>query len=118
MSEPSAEHADNCLRVVSSSAAACSCGADRAARIAERDAWQDGLKAVEMTQQEVDDLLEYSTTLPTGKTIGKRWKRYLHLGPRAGSWVLCEYVPDPDPGYVGIASHLIRVSTPPEKPSP
>lgn len=108
-----AQHADDCLTNTSSSAAPCSCGAEKARRIAERDAWQNGMEVVEMTQQEVDDLLEYSTTLPTGKTIGKRWKRYLHLGPKAGSWVLCEYVEDPDPAYVGIKSQLVRVSTSP-----
>lgn len=110
-----AQHADDCLRVTSSSAAACSCGLDRAARVAERDAWQNGLEVVGMAQAEVDALLEYSTTLPTGKTIGKRWKRYLHVGPKVGRWVLCEYVEDPDPEYVGIASRLIEIRpTPPE----
>jgi hypothetical protein len=28
-----------------------------------------------LTRKEFDDLLEYSCTLPTGTTIGKRWKR-------------------------------------------
>lgn len=31
--------------------------------------------AVLMTQREVDDLLEYSTSLPTGTTPGKAWKK-------------------------------------------
>lgn len=78
----------------------------------ERDAWQNSLETVELTQQEVDALLEYSTTIPTGKTIGKRWKRRLFAGPRAGTWVLCEYIPDPDPSFVGIASRAIRVVDP------
>lgn len=37
-----------------------------------------GLNAADarmMTQREVDDLLEYSTSLPTGTTAGKAWKR-------------------------------------------
>lgn len=102
-------HADDCLTETSSSAAPCSCGYERARRIAERDAWQNGLEVVTMTQVEVDLLLEYSTSLPTGKTIGKRWKRHLGMGPKAGRWVLCEYVPDPDPAYVGITSRLIEV---------
>lgn len=90
--------------------------AEKEARIAERDTWQNGLEVVEMPQFEVDALLEYSTTLPTGKTIGKRWKRRLFVGPKAGSWVLCEYVEDPDPEYVGIASRLIQTTpTPPEE---
>lgn len=75
----------------------------------ERDNWQNELETVELTQQEVDALPEYSITLPTGKTIGKRWKRRLLAGPRAGIWVLCEYVPDPDPAFVGIQSRAIRV---------
>lgn len=82
-------------------------------RARERDAWQNSLPVIEMTQSEVDALLEYSTTLPTGKTIGKRWKRRLYVGSKAGSWVLCEYIEDPDPTYVGIASHLIHVSDAP-----
>lgn len=76
-------------------------------QIAERAEWQNGLAVVELTQAEVDALLEYSTTLPTGKTIGKQWKRRLYEGPKRGRWVLCEYVEDPNPAYVGIRSRLI-----------
>lgn len=81
----------------------------RAAKIAERDAWQNGLELVEMTQPEVDALLEYSTTLPTGKTLGKQWKRRLYVGPKRGAWLLCEYVEDPDPAYVAISAREIRI---------
>lgn len=79
------------------------------AQIAERAAWQNELEVIEMPQAEVDALLDYSFTLPTGKTIGKRWKRRLFGGPKSGAWVLCEYVEDPDPAYVGIRNRLIRV---------
>lgn len=82
---------------------------DRA--IAERDLWQNSLEPVAMTQAEVDALLEYSTTLPTGKTLGKRWKRQLYVGPKRGVWVLGEYVEDPDPAYVGIRWREITVAT-------
>ncbi|HXH77299.1 hypothetical protein [Nocardioides sp.] len=58
-----------------------------AVRMAERDAWQNGLEPVTLTQAEVDALLEYSTTLPTGKTIGKQWKRQLYVGPKRGAWL-------------------------------
>lgn len=88
-----------------------------AARIAKRDAWQNGLEPVEMVQSEVDALLEYSTTLPTGKTLGKQWKRRLFVGPKAGSWVLCEYVEDPDPRYLGIHSRLVQVRVTAPAPS-
>ncbi|MFJ9313782.1 hypothetical protein ACIRN4_06275 [Pimelobacter simplex] len=76
---------------------------------AERDAWQNGLPVVDMSQQELDALLDYSTSLPTGKTIGKRWKRRLFAGPKAGAWVLGEYVEDPNPELVAIVWHEIRV---------
>lgn len=79
------------------------------ARIAERDRWQNNLEPVDMTQPEVDALLEYATTLPTGKTIGKKWKRQLYAGPKRGAWLLCEYVEDPDPAYLAIRTREIRV---------
>ena len=41
-----------------------------------------------MSQKEFDNLLEYSTTIPTGVTIGKVWKRR-GLG---NSWFMGEYV--------------------------
>lgn len=52
-----------------------------------------------LTRAEFDGLLEYSTTLPTGQRIGKRWK-----ARRVGGWLIGEYTPDPkgQPGYVGI----------------
>lgn len=50
-----------------------------------------------VSQAEFDSLLEYSCSLPTGKTIGKRWKRQ-----NADGWLMGEYVEDPDPAMVGI----------------
>jgi hypothetical protein len=46
-----------------------------------------------MTPQQYSQLTVYNTSLPTGKTIGKRW--------RAGEW-MGEYVKCEEPGYVGI----------------
>lgn len=69
--------------------------------------WTGDLERVELTKQEFEALLEYSTSLPTGKTIGKRWRRYLFSGPCAGQWVMCEYVEDPDPEFVGVLNRLI-----------
>lgn len=55
-----------------------------------------------VTLDEFNKLGEYSTTLPTGKTIGKRWKRQLYMGPHRGRWLVGEYVEHADPESVGI----------------
>lgn len=72
--------------------------------------WTAELEVVTLTQHGFDCLFEYSTTLPTGKTIGKRWKRYLFAGPAKGTWVMGEYVEDPDPSMVGISWSRIEVA--------
>jgi hypothetical protein len=68
---------------------------------------------VKMSVAEFDALLEYSTTLPTGTTIGKKWKRHILSGLNRGEWWLGEYVPDPsgDPGRVGILWKKIETPT-------
>lgn len=70
---------------------------------------------------EFQQLPEYSTSLPTGTTIGKTWKRALMRAlppdpmssfPRAeptGEWSLGEYVPHPEPGQVGIKWRALLV---------
>ena len=40
-----------------------------------------------LSQTEFDKLPEYSMSVPTGTTIGKRWK---HQDPD-GTWMICEY---------------------------
>lgn len=40
-----------------------------------------------LTADEMSELLEYSASLPTGKTIGKRWKRRMSRS----EWVIGEY---------------------------
>ena len=64
------------------------------------------LDEVTLTQQEVDSLLEYSHSLPTGKVIGKKWKGYFNVPSKDGklepTLLLCEYVVDPDPEFIGI----------------
>lgn len=50
-----------------------------------------------ITGAALDALSEYSTSLPTGTTIGKRWKQR-----RPDGWLIGEYVPHQDPGTVGI----------------
>lgn len=51
----------------------------------------------EITQEEFDKLLEYSSSLPTGTTIGKRWKRKCPDG-----WLIGKYVPCDEEGMIGI----------------
>lgn len=55
-----------------------------------------------VTLAQFNSMLEYSTSLPTGKTIGKRWKRQILYGPHKGRWLMGEYAKDPDPEYVKI----------------
>lgn len=70
---------------------------------------------VRLTKREFDDLSDYSCTLPTGTTIGKRWKRdqnayrrpvcaHLHIFDgtrepdfRGSNWWMGQFVPDPKP---------------------
>ena len=44
----------------------------------------------EMTQQQFDELLDYSHSLPTGVFLGKQWKAKVK-----GRYVLREYLPHP-----------------------
>lgn len=77
---------------------------------------------VRMTKRELRKLLEYSTTLPTGTTIGKRWKRNLNWSDSSAEpeWILGEYIPDPNgvPGMVGTRWSPIEITDRPASPSP
>lgn len=71
-------------------------------------------------QGELTELYEYSTSIPTGTTIGKRWRRNLnaYVRPQVTHlhffdsvpvrevlpplWVIGEYVACDEPGMVGI----------------
>lgn len=57
-----------------------------------------------LTRQEFDELLEYSLSVPTGTTIGKRWKRKC-----TDCWLMGEYEPDPEKkeGWVQIRWRVI-----------
>lgn len=84
-------------------------------------------KVVQMTEAELLKLPEYSTTLPTGQTIGKRWRRdinfmarriFAHLHFWDGTpepedngvrWIVGEYVPDSEPSYVGISWSRVEI---------
>lgn len=69
---------------------------------------------VVLTKQEFDELLEYSLTLPTGTTIGKKWKcRRPYRDPNP-TWFLGEYVeetkePWKSQNYVGIKWARIEI---------
>ncbi len=64
------------------------------------------LEQVTITQKEFDSLPEYSCSIPTGTTIGKRWKRHdgifdpTYKGPYY--WYIGEYIDIGDPDKVGI----------------
>lgn len=68
-----------------------------------------------MTRRAFDELPEYSCSVPTGTTIGKRWKRsefyagFRPGGPYPGRWFMWEYVPSDREGYVGIKSREILI---------
>lgn len=62
-----------------------------------------------MTCAEFKALPEYSATIPTGTTIGKRWRRldgaHDHVAKAAGHkprWIIGEYTEHADPTKVGI----------------
>lgn len=75
------------------------------------DKWVPELETVELTLSEFESLFDYSTTLPTGKTIGKQWRRRLFWGKYRHVWLLAEYIEDPDPTMVGIKwKRITRVS--------
>ncbi len=59
---------------------------------------------VTMTPEELKKLPEYSCSLPTGTTIGKRWRRRIpyYTNQPLQCWLVAEYVPHPDPDLTGI----------------
>jgi hypothetical protein len=65
------------------------------------------MDTVKMTSQEFLDLLTYSTSNPTGISIGKQWKRETR-----GVWYLCEYIASNAPGYVDIKKSIIQIDNP------
>lgn len=55
-----------------------------------------------LTQHQVDGLLDYSRSYPSGTYDGKCWK---HKGDEC--WYLCWYQPHATPGKIGIGSRVI-----------
>ena len=48
------------------------------------------METIVLRQHQLDALLDYSASIPTGKILGKKWKCW-----RGDGWFLGEYVPDP-----------------------
>jgi len=82
------------------------------------------VEVVELTRAEFDALLEYSCTVPTGTTIGKRWKKNAdaYQGQHTilskaveditglpQNWWMGEFVEDPDPKMIGIKWRKIQL---------
>lgn len=72
------------------------------------------MNTMRLTQKEFDDLPDYSCSVPTGTTIGKRWKRrkdyYDQLALNDPTrWFIGEYVPCDTPGYVGIKWSVVEI---------
>lgn len=66
------------------------------------DAPFESLPAERMSKAALDSLLEYSLSLPSVTTIGKKWKRRIPaFGPLVG-WAIGEYVESGQPNRVGI----------------
>ena len=70
-----------------------------------------------LTVDEFLEMAEYSATLPTGTTIGKKWlrdnnepRRFHGVEPDAKpDWWTGEYVPDADPKMVGIKWRRVKL---------
>lgn len=63
----------------------------------ETDKLYRSQKSVTLTRKEFDDLLEYSSSIPTGTTIGKKWKR-----SQSDGWWMGEYLESKDEKFVDI----------------
>ena len=67
------------------------------------------LPKIYMTLEEAERLPEYSASMPSGQTIGKRWRRHDGAFDRrfieAGgvpTWIICEYAESDEPGMINI----------------
>jgi hypothetical protein len=68
------------------------------------------LERIILTSEQFEGLKEYSCSIPTGKSIGKRWKRNVNAySDLPAQWVMGTYVPDADPMRVGIKWYRIVV---------
>jgi hypothetical protein len=72
-------------------------------------------KTAIVDQEEFDNMLEYSCTLPTGTIVGKRWKRRepYHTRPipqAPNDWYMGEYVDIGKDDKVGIVWRRLYVA--------
>lgn len=67
------------------------------------------MQLVFMERSEMEALREYSASLPTGKTIGKRWR--CRSTEATSGWVMGEYVEHSDPALVGIRWREIALTS-------
>ncbi|ULH17401.1 hypothetical protein MF271_18955 (plasmid) [Deinococcus sp. KNUC1210] len=70
---------------------------------------------LELTQTELDDLLQYDHTLPTGVVIGKRWKRNVSRWYKDWPWSVGEYTRESGPQHPGetdITWYAVRIVPP------
>ncbi len=71
-------------------------------------------KIVRLLSAEVNALLEYSCSLPTGTAIGKHWKRNMNWRTdKPPRWWRGEYVESAEPGMVDIEWMEIEIYDPP-----
>lgn len=63
--------------------------------------FKENAPPIYLTAGQIRLLHEYSTTLPTGTTIGKIWKRR-NYNAGMPTWWLGEYVEHWDPGFIGM----------------
>ena len=61
------------------------------------------LPVIRLSDAELMNLLEYSTSLPTGTTVGKRWKRAKNIRAPGEGWLIGEYTKSDVEGQVGIS---------------
>jgi hypothetical protein len=64
----------------------------RVGRVLAEDGHGTWLPVLPLTDREMDALPEYSASIPTGKTLGKRWRRGVRQAAAASPrWVVGEY---------------------------
>lgn len=56
-----------------------------------------------ISRAELRALPEYSCSVPTGQTVGKRWRRNMHFGSTIEpEWMIGEYIDHANPAKIGI----------------
>lgn len=65
---------------------------------------------VVVSKRGFDDMLEYSRSLPTGKTIGKVWRRRVEFTKPYEKWWVVTYVAIPCKESVGIRWQPLHVA--------